>query len=69
MPRGKAAAAEEPEEESGDGTMTMDDRFGNEVTVEVGADGENPVSVNNPPAKAVLPSDEDESSDDADEDE
>lgn len=35
-------------------TVTREDAYGNEVEVEVGADGENPVSPNNPPAKAVM---------------
>lgn len=34
-------------------TVTTTDRDGNEFEVEVGVDGKNPVSVNNPPAKAV----------------
>lgn len=34
-------------------TVTRVDAFGNEIEVPVGADGENPVSPNNPPAKAL----------------
>jgi len=35
-------------------TVTVADRDGNEFEVEVGIDGENPVSPDNPPAKATL---------------
>lgn len=34
-------------------TVTVKDAFGNDVEVPVGADGENPVSPNNPPTKAL----------------
>lgn len=34
-------------------TVTVTDKYGNEVEVEVGIDGKNPVSPNNPPAKAI----------------
>lgn len=34
-------------------TTTVTDQFGNELEVEVGLDGKNPVSPNNPPAKAA----------------
>lgn len=34
-------------------TVTRTDAEGNEIEVEVGADGENPVSPNNPPLKAT----------------
>lgn len=34
-------------------TVTTSDSVGHEFEVEVGADGKNPVSVNNPPAKAI----------------
>src|SRR5262245_24924904 len=34
-------------------TVTVTDRDGTEVQVEVGVDGKNPVSPNNPPAKAL----------------
>jgi hypothetical protein len=35
-------------------TVTVADREGNEFETPLGADGKNPVSPNNPPAKAVL---------------
>jgi hypothetical protein len=34
-------------------TVTTTDKYGNEFETPVGVDGKNPVSVNNPPAKAV----------------
>lgn len=38
-------------------TVTTTDRDGNEFETELGADGKNPVSVNNPPAKAIAEDD------------
>ena len=34
-------------------TVTVQDREGNDIEVPVGVDGKNPVSINNPSAKAV----------------
>jgi hypothetical protein len=38
-----------------DNTVTVKDAVGNEIEVEVGADGKNPVNPNNPPLKALPP--------------
>lgn len=35
-------------------SVTTTDAYGNEIEAEVGIDGENPVTPNNPPAKAVV---------------
>lgn len=35
-------------------TVTLQDAYGNDVEVPVGSDGKNPVSPNNPPAKAAF---------------
>lgn len=40
--------------DNGEKTIKVEDARGNEVAVPVGADGENPVSPQNPPRKALL---------------
>jgi hypothetical protein len=48
---------EKKDEAKAPATVTTTDRDGHEFEVEVGADGKNPVSVNNPPAKAIAEDD------------
>ncbi len=43
-----------PENEEQAKTVTVQDAKGNDVQVEVGADGVNPVGVNNPPRKSEV---------------
>lgn len=45
--------------DEGVATVTTTDREGNEFETEMGVDGKNPVSVNNPPAKAISEDDAD----------
>lgn len=40
--------------EAGEGEVVLQDRSGNDVVVPLGADGESPVSPDNPPTKALL---------------
>lgn len=49
----KSAEAEEAAPDGAEKTVTVADRVGNEFQTPVGADGQNPVSPNNPPAKAI----------------